>query len=211
MNSSSQYYLKTNDTFTIYNGTWSSKISASLAHSTYNGTYTQATFNSSTLTPIKANGIHDVGALGGEAMEALVQEDLLVCSPGRALFTVNNIWEDNIQRREYDVAPISQLTNLALLTHQSEVIVPGFCAETGTGYGTGPANWSTAALDWYRDNNMMTIFASMLSFLDGEYLARLVATNSSIKHNDSAYYTDIAWQEAIVGNNDFLAQSTGGT
>ncbi|KAM0160761.1 hypothetical protein ACHAPG_002825 [Botrytis cinerea] len=209
VNSSSQYYLKTNDTFTIYNGTWSSKISASLAHSTYNGTYTQATFNSSTLTPIKANGIHDVGALGGEAMEALVQEDLLVCSPGRALFTVNNIWEDNIQRREYDVAPISQLTNLALLTHQSEVIVPGFCAETGTGYGTGPANWSTAALDWYRDNNMMTIFASMLSFLDGEYLARLVATNSSIKHNDTAYYTDIAWQEAIVGNNDFLAQSTG--
>ena len=195
--------------FTIYSGQWSSPPSAALIQSLYNGTYTLAYFNSTTLTPVAV----DNAASGNQSTNSSVsiQEDNVICLPGRANFTVNNTWENNVLSRTVSSTPIDRLINLDLQTHQGVVVVPGFCAPIGNSYGTTPANWSTAALAFYRDNNMMTIFNAMVSWLDGEFQAFLATeTNNTIIGPDSNGPFQLAWDEKVTTLDNGVAISEGG-
>ena len=98
---------KNENYFTIYSGTWTDPRTAFITQSVYNGTYSIANFNSSTLTPIAYNN---------DNQSILVQEDYLLCVPARAKFTVNNTYINNVQSRTVSVEPISRLVNLEPLT-----------------------------------------------------------------------------------------------
>jgi hypothetical protein len=155
----------------------------------------------------------------GPNASILLQRDDLVCIPGRATFTMNNTWEGNkgdVVSRTVSVDPISPLMNLTPLTHDNEILVPGFCQNGTDSYGTAPANWSTYASSYYRDNNMMAITDSMMLQLSGSYMAELQtppsllsATDStssfSPSPNTSLVYGDLLWN-AFVGE---ISSSTG--
>jgi hypothetical protein len=180
--------------FPIYSGWWTAAPVAFLVGSRYNGTYTLATYNSSILTPLTANPEVFADAPNGTFS---IRQDNVTCSPGRAMFKVNNTFTNNIQRRSVAVQPIDKLINLAPLTFNGDVKVPGFTASTGFGYGTAPANWSDYALDYYRDNNLMTIFTATLSWLNGEFLA--TPSYNPLSTPDNATVIDgLFWKENIV-------------
>lgn len=163
------------DSSQIFISQWNSPTSSlmPLTHPGYNGTYTQALLNTSTLSIMSVNYTADP-VLGPQLNSAVIRQDNLTCSPGRARYTINNTYENNVHlRKVVSAVPIEILTNLALRTHDNVVTVPGFNADSGSGYGTRPANWSAAALAYYRDNNMMAIFSSMASWLDGHFDAAL--------------------------------------
>jgi len=66
-------------------------------------------------------------------------------------------------------------------SHNNIVNVPGFMALNGSAdYGIKPANWSSFALDYYRDNNMLAITGAVASWLQGEFTAFLTGTNESL-------------------------------
>ncbi|KAF7888207.1 uncharacterized protein EAF02_002748 [Botrytis sinoallii] len=165
--------------FTIYSGNWSDLTLATpaLRQKLYNGTYTNAHWQSSTLSlldtevnTVDANNINETLTLNTSMIQ-----DNLYCTPGRALYTVNNTYISNVLMRNVTTTFISPLTNLVLHTHDNAVIVPGFTNVSGiiSGYdfGSNPANWSAEALAYYRDLNMMTILDTMFYYLAGEFTA----------------------------------------
>ena len=195
-------YNVTSEFIKIYNGTWSDPRSASLVQSSYNGTYTISYFNSSTFTPLAANVDAFTDNLNGSI---LMRQDNLLCIPGRANYTVNNTYENNIQQRTTEVVPISPLVNLAPQTHESEIVVPGFCSNDLNGYGTVAANWSDYALSYYRDNNIMTIVDAMMFELSGSFLGSLALPSSldvTAPSNDSLWVQDLQWRDYIQTNID---------
>ncbi|TVY44929.1 hypothetical protein LSUB1_G000574 [Lachnellula subtilissima] len=201
----------------IFISQWYSPSSSSmpLTHPGYNGTHTQALLNTSTLAIMSVNYTTDP-ILGPQLNSAVIRQDNLTCTPGRARYTINNTYENNVHSRKVvSAVPIDILTNLALRTHDNVVIVPGFNADHGSGYGTRPANWSAAALAYYRDNNMMAIFSSMASWLDGHFDANLQGYGLPHVGNIS---TDPHWQDVVstqysgvsisAGANGTIADST---
>lgn len=189
----------------MYNGTWYDPRSAFENLSLYNGTFTSANFTSTTFAPLKTNG---EGFLA-TGSTVLVRQDTLVCVPGRASFNVNYTYVNNIQTRTVSTKPIEPLVNLAPLTHDSSVKVPGFCAEIGYNYGTTPANWSETAIAYYRDDNIMSIFDSLMAELQGSYVANIgvaplggtppdVSTTVPKDVLDSMEFDDLVWDPFVV-------------
>jgi hypothetical protein len=195
--------------FNIYTGLWFSPVEESPNPALfYNGTYTQANFNSTTLTPLQVNGT-DLD--GSNSSSVLMQQETTLCVPGRAKYTVNNTWVNNVQNRTFSVEPIDQLISLVVPTYGNEVIVPGFCEPSGVGLGTVPANWSTNALAYYRDNNMMTIFASMMTWLNGTFSAYLASGVNTVVGPDVAFATYVSyWTEDVTSTISGVADSAGG-
>jgi hypothetical protein len=155
--------------FLIYSGAWFAPLSQSLNPAdVYNETYTQNHFNSTTFNPLQANGTR---LDGGTNTSVLMEQNFVLCVPGRANFTVNNIYTNFVQSRSISVQPIDPLLNLLTTNYDNVVEVPGFVS--GSGLGTAPANWSTYALNYYRDNNLMTVVGSMMSWLQGGFEAYL--------------------------------------
>jgi hypothetical protein len=195
--------------FDIYTGLWFSPVAESQNPALfYNGTYTQAYFNSTTLTPLQVNGT-DLDGMGNSSV--LMQQNTTLCVPGRAKYTVNNTWVNNVQNRTFSMEPIDQLISLVVPTYGNEVIVPGFCAPSGDGLGTVPANWSSDALVYYRDNNMMTIFASMMSWLNGTFSAYLASGVNPVVGPYGEYATYVSyWTEEVASTGSGVANSEGG-
>jgi hypothetical protein len=194
--------------FNIYSGLWFSPVQESPNPALfYNGTYTQANFNSTTLAPLQINGT-DLDGTGNSSV--LMQQNTTLCVPGRAKYTVNNTWVNNVQTRTFVTEPIDQLISIVVPTHGNEVIVPGFCESSGLGLGTVPANWSTDALAYYRDNNMMTIFTSMMSWLNGTFSAYLASSVNPVvlPGNYSTYVS--YWTEDVTSTISGVANSAGG-
>lgn len=157
--------------FLIYSGVWTAPLLVSANHNAfYNGTYTLNHFNSTVLNPIQANGTL-IDGVGNSSV--LMEQVMTLCVPGRANYTVNNTYVNGVQSRSISTSPIDRLINLAIANHDQVVIVPGFSATSGYGLGTVAANWSTYALNYYRDNNMNTIVGSMMSWLQGGFQAYL--------------------------------------
>lgn len=202
------YWNDTYVPFPIYAGEWLSPLSAQLLHTLYNGTYTLAQFNSSTLTPLAAN--HEQ-LMNMQNASALIRQDNINCSPGRARFQVNNTYVNNVQSRNISVTPIDKLINLALLTYQGEVIVPGICAKTGYGFGTGPANWTDFSRSYYRDNNIMAIFSAMMSWMSGKFLGTLSDDSTPGNPNTSPgpWFTDLHWTNPVTVTASGLAVDNG--
>lgn len=202
------YWNDTYVPFPIYAGEWLSPLSAQLLHTLYNGTYTLARFNSSTLTPLAAN--HEQ-LMNMQNASALIRQDNINCSPGRARFQVNNTYVNNVQSRNISVTPIDKLINLALLTYQGEVIVPGICAKTGYGFGTGPANWTDFSRSYYRDNNIMAIFSAMMSWMSGKFLGTLSDDSTPGNPNTSPgpWFTDLHWTNPVTVTASGLAVDNG--
>lgn len=204
------YHDSATGTFNIYTSKWSSPPQQSLnPRLFYNGTYTQARFNASTLLPLQVNGTDQ----NGNSSSALIQQDSISCIPGRANFTVVNTYENNILSREVTSEPIDSLISLVTTNHQNLVVVPGFPAVTGTGLGTTPTNWSSYALDYYRDTNMMIIHGAIASWLNGtfqgffEYNPK-VATIGPSESPQPSY--DPLWREQINTNTDGQAVNVAG-
>lgn len=196
--------------FNIYTGNWFSPLGESLNPALfYNGTYTQARFNATTLTPIQVNGTD----LDGNGTSAFLQLGSISCTPGRANFTVINTYENNILSREVSSQPIDTLISLVEPNHDQVVICPGFGATTGDGLGTTPANWSSYALDFYRDTNMMIIHGSIFSWLNGsfvgflEYSPNLATVGPSTSPRPT--YEPL-WKEQIITTNEGQAVSLAG-
>jgi hypothetical protein len=155
-------YFNESGTFPIYAGSWNDPRSAAVTQSRYNGTFSIASFNSSTLVPIAYNN---------ENQTVLIQQNNLLCLPARANFTVNNTWTNNVYQRKVSPKTTSRLVNLEPLSHDSEVAVPGFCNAESFGLGTAPANWSEYALSFYRDLNHISIISAMMYYLQGNVIA----------------------------------------
>jgi hypothetical protein len=122
-------------------------------------------------------------------------QDNVVYTPGRANYTVNNTSVNHVYTWCVTRELIDRLINLALTTHDSSVIVPGFCLNDSFAYGT-TANRSAAALAIYRDNNMI-IFDAMMSWLDGEFRASLATLDTTNNLVGTPSFV-LAWQEQVV-------------
>jgi len=200
-----------NDTLSripIYSGQWlAPPVAYPGFRPKYNGTYTLANFSSTTLVPLMANR----AIFEGEANSSLfVQQNTIICSPGRASFRVNNTYHNNLYRRSVTVKPIDKLINLALTTYNGAVKVPGINREVGYGFGATPANWSSEALAYYRDQNMMTIFSAMLSWLNGNFVAT-AGTSDALTGNNATTITNLHWKESITTLRSGLAMRDSGT
>ena len=184
--------------FLIYNATWEDPHSTPDAQTGYNGTFTISRFTSSVYTPLSANADAFFNSPNGTVT---MQQDKLSCIPGRANFIVNNTYSDNIEARTITANPIDPLINLAPPTHDNEISVPGFCLNGTSAYGTAPANWSSYALDYYRDNNIMAIIDAMMSALAGSFKAQLNQPSSlpsSVgSFNDSLLFDNLVWDPFI--------------
>ncbi|KAG0651198.1 hypothetical protein D0Z07_2001 [Hyphodiscus hymeniophilus] len=177
--------------FPIYEGTWDDPQIPSQSRSFYNGTFSNANFNSSTLAPIAYNN---------DNQTVLIAQTNLSCLPARARFTVNNTWTNNVLQRRVSTEMISRLVNLDPLSHDGEVTVPGFCSTTSFGLGTAPAIWSDYALSFYRDLNHISIISAMMNYLVGSVIASdNVVTDPSAIINAPA---DVLNTPLNVANND---------
>ena len=193
----------------IYNGTWFEPRNAFEIQSTYNGTFTLANFVSSTFTPIAANEdvFHDKPINNGSI---ILQQNNLICIPGRASYTINNTYVNGAHIRTVIAEPIDPLINLCPLTYHSEVVVPGFndYSNSPLYLGTGSANWSSYALGYYRDNNIMTIFDALMGQLQGSYIAQLqvpTELNLDAPSNSSEWFGNLVWNAYVE------TTETGGT
>jgi hypothetical protein len=136
-----------------------------------------------------------------------IQNDNTICTPGRADYTVQNTWLNNVYSRQVTRVPVDKLINLELLTHGGNVIVPGFTQNSTPSYGTTPANWTSATLAYYRDNNYMTMFDAMMSWLQGEFHATVADT----KLGAPPYVTySAAWDEQMTTSVNGVTTSSGG-
>lgn len=210
--STSAFTSNTTDSpFNIFTGQWTASPNQSPNPALfYNGTYTLAHFVGSVLTPLNVTGTYNGGGINETA---LIQNDTSICAPGRARYTVENRYLNGVQSRNISTKPVDKLINLALPTHNSVVIVPGFCAGSGIdlGYGTVRANWTNSSLAFYRDNNMMAIFSSLMSWLDGEFEAGVEANFSSSINGTQTSYVPY-WKEGVYVQSDgnSVATSLGG-
>lgn len=205
------YQADATGTFGIYTGHWFAPPGENPnPRLFYNGTYTQARFNATTLDPIQVNGT----LLDGSGnSSALLQVKRTSCTPGRANFTVVNTYESNVLTREVTSKPIDTLISLVVPTHDNVVVVPGFGATTGYGLGTLPANWSSHALDFYRDANMMIIHGSVFSWLNGSFQGFFeynpsVATSGPSRTAQPSYVP--VWNEEITTTTEGQAVNQAG-
>jgi hypothetical protein len=210
-NSTTSFFNESGE-FSIYDGSWTDPRTASVTQSLYNGTFSIANFNSSTLTPVAYNN---------DNQSVLIQQNNLLCLPARAKFTINNTWTNNVQKREVSSETISRLVNLEPLSHDSEVTVSGFCSTTGSGLGTAPANWTDYALSFYRDLNHISVISAMMYYLDGSVIASdnvvtdlsaivnspsdILNTPLNIKNNDTSSngseWSYVEWSQPITSNS----------
>lgn len=169
--------IHNSDIFPAYTGEWNSGseiVGGNPIHQKlYNGTYSLATFNTSTYEPISIDVDMDSG-MG----TALLQQDNTTCIPGRALYTVVNKYENNILNASYRAEPIERLVNLAIPNHDHAVIVPGVVKALSAELGTIPANWTSSTIAIYRDTNLMAICGAMLSWFNGNYTGLLPTLES---------------------------------
>lgn len=177
----------------------------------YNGTYTIAKFNSTTLLPLEANGIIEGGARNTSVR---LQKDEIVCLPGRAKYTVKHVWENNILKRTSSAEPIEPLRNTVLRTYERIISVGGFADSTpekGFFLGSKPADWSPDTLAIYRDNNMMAIFTALMSHLTGEYQGFLApgGFGPAIRGGNFTSY-ELAWNDIVKSQNSGQTLSLGG-
>lgn len=204
--STTSIYTNLTDTWVIYSGQWISPPAANLVQSQYNGTYTLAHLNATTLTPL---AITTNNTDGFETLtSATIQADNTICTPGRANYTVQNTWLNNVYSRQVKRVPVDKLINLEILTHSSMVVVPGFTKNGTYNYGTAPANWSSYALAFYRDNNYMAMFDAMMSWLDGEFIATISNTETAALPPVITY--EPAWDEQMTTSANGVTTSTGG-
>ncbi len=208
-NSSQATVVANSDELAIYTGQWLSPSSAHLVQSLYNGTYTLAHLNTSTLTPLSVNVTKASNATTPTTF-VKAQQDNMICSPGRAKYTLNHTYVNNVHFRNVTMEPVDKLINLALLTHNSIVQVPGFCLNGTLAYGTQPANWSTNALNFYRDNNHMAIVDAMMSWLVGSFNASLQTSDSFNPLSPLANSSfDLAWEESFTTDVSGVSVSNG--
>ncbi|KAH6669412.1 hypothetical protein B0J14DRAFT_598601 [Halenospora varia] len=217
-NSSSTFTFQSTDTstvlltnFTIYEGKWFSPTNADSVRIFYNGTYTLANLNASFLTPLSVN--YTIPELFDPYdVTALIRRDNVTCVPGRGVFTVNNVYTDNVLNRTYTVNPISKLINLALLNKNGVIQVPGFTTISGA-IGTQPANWTQKTLDYYRDNNYMAITSSLLSWLDGNFQAFLPGSQDmqrrGINDTEGPVLNSLAWEDLVTTSATGVSHSSG--
>ncbi len=201
-----EVYTNLTATWAIYSGQWISPSEASLVQSLYNGTYTLAHLNATTLTPlsITTNDTAEFQTL----TSVTLQTDNTLCKPGRANYSVQNTWVNNAYSRQVTKVPIDKLINLEILTHDSVVIVPGFTQNGTYNYGTAPANWTVSTLAFYRDNNYMAMFDALMSWLDGEFQATVANTKTAALSQIISYQA--AWDEQMETSTNGVTTSSGG-
>lgn len=198
--------------FLIYNATWIDPHTESPVQPPYNGTFTLSRFASSVYTPLSGNADAFFDSPNGSVT---IQQGRLLCIPGRANFTVNNTYSDNIEARTITTNPIDPLINLAPPTHDNEISVPGFCLNGTSAYGIEPANWSMYALSYYRDNNIMSIIDAMLLELTGSFKAQLHQPSSlpsvTGSINDSLLFDNLVWDPFIGITTNASGNDNAGT
>jgi hypothetical protein len=97
-------------------------------------------------------------------------QNTLSCVAWRAKYTLINTYENNIYRVD------SSAQKLALLSPAPTADVSGITANSTT-----PGNWSTEAVEWYRDANMFAIAQSMIMPLIGNYTTSISITGPFIE------------------------------
>ncbi|CAG8953070.1 hypothetical protein HYFRA_00003265 [Hymenoscyphus fraxineus] len=211
--------ITNDDPLLAYSGKWTSGTEIvggnPLHKKLYNGTYSLATFNSTTHEPISVVAFFETDKYEGEAV---VQQDNTTCTPGRALYTVNNTYENNVLRTTYTTQPLERLVNLNIPTHEHVVLVPGINMPLSAYLGIEPANWTSSALAIYRDTNHMAIHGALLSWLNGNYTGLLPTNDTHGTHlRDVARVSEeehLYWIETIDniegGITYALGESTAG-
>lgn len=204
--------------FPAYDGKWSSGAEIvggnPLHQKLYNGTYSLATFNTSTFEPIS---IYSPDPVRLNAT-AVVQQDNTTCIPGRALYTVNNTYSNNILKATYTAQPVERLVNLNVPTKDHVVIVPGILRPQSSQLGTTPANWTSSTTAIYRDTNLMTLHGALLSWLNGNYTGYLPTFEAQafslqnltrVSEKDHLFWLETS-QDLEGGVNFDIGESTAG-
>lgn len=197
-------------TFAIYAANWSAPMTPDPS-TRYNGTFTLAKFNSTSLLPLQANGT-DIGGKGNTSVR--LQKDDTICLPGRAKYTVTHTWNNNILRRTSSAEPIAPLRNTVLRTYERVIAVGGFAdatPERGFFLGSKPADWSPDTLELYRDNNMMAIFTALMSNLAGEYQGFLAPGGfaPAVRAGNFSSY-ELVWNDIVRSQNSGQTLSLAG-
>ncbi|KAF7863980.1 hypothetical protein EAF04_006945 [Stromatinia cepivora] len=203
--------------FTIYSGNWTSDFSPATSappNVLSNGTYTNAYWQSSTLTLLDAeitvinSTLHNTTTTTTTTLNTSTTQNNLYCIPGRALYTINNTYISNMLTRNISSTFISPLSNLQLSTPNNSIAVPGFANISGMatdhGFGNVPANWSVEARAYYRDLNMMMIVNTMFYYLAGGYTAMPAIWLETDEERVQDIITNKGWGESppIFGNAD---------
>ena len=194
-NTATETHHDPTDPFTkypIYLGNWSAPAQTRVGQSLVRQNYTTAQFNSFTLTPMSVNFTTGLNVTN---VTVQLQRDMIICTPGRAKYNVNYTYENNVQQRKISATPISILINLQPPTHDNVVIVPGLAPIED--FGTGPAQWDTEALNFYRDNNHMAIFRGMMSWLSGFFIGELGNNGSPLAPAVPGRFNNLTWLEPI--------------
>jgi hypothetical protein len=130
-------------------------------------------FESSALSLI-AVSYDDTGA-----SRALINQYNLSCVPWRATYTLHNKYENYIQNLTVSTNPLGPLVDLYQLEDKHPgVVVPDLFVMVAPFTGSDlitwvpnrdPVNWSSNALAWYRDLNLMSLIGTMTSTIAGAY------------------------------------------
>ena len=195
--------------FPVFTGIWTQPFGSPLNPALRsNSTYTQARFNSTTLFPLEVNVTNS-----GLNSSVVMQQDNTICLPARAKYTVNNTYHDNVLHRNISSEPIDRLTNLVIRSKDGSMRVPGFILPLSVppALGIAPANWSTEALAFYRDNNMITILASMMSLLNGTFEGYL-PTGTGLTTQGPGQYESylLQWNELVATTTSGINARFGG-
>jgi hypothetical protein len=98
----------------------------------------------------------------------------LICSPARANYTLEVLYNNNIQRMNVMKGLVAPL-NLSSPAPKSPMLpyntmFPGFMGITQSRYeyfGIDPLHWTPPFLSWYRDLQLLTLIAGMAKSLAG--------------------------------------------
>ncbi|KAE9368417.1 hypothetical protein N431DRAFT_485940 [Stipitochalara longipes BDJ] len=81
-------------------------------------------------------------------------------------YSIQNTWVNNVYSQQVTKVQVDKLINLEILNHGGGIIFPSITQNGTYNCGTAPANWTTATLAFYRDNNYIAMFDPLMSWLE---------------------------------------------
>jgi hypothetical protein len=163
--------------FECKNNTFNITIEDSSAPSVYNATWEDYVFNATTYS-LGFTGDAEDSSSSVFPSQAVTN----ICTPARAYYTLDFLYENNIQSMNVSVGTVTLLNMSSPAPTDNDttaVLFPGFMASVasiqglnqGVFYKLDALNWTAPFASWYRDLQLMAFIDSMCTALAGEVLA----------------------------------------
>ena len=148
----------------------------------FNATWAGYIFNATTYYTFSANAT----ATADSPWLAFTQANSTICTPARANYTLDIMYENNVQNMSISmgfVTPLNISSPAPSTSSESPpstragpaVVFPGFMGLSSAPdytpwYGTEALNWTPPFLSWYRDLQLMALIAGMADSLAGNVI-----------------------------------------